>query len=359
MDITKLHSFTASGKKDWINAASNELKGKDPFEQLTKIYKQLEIKPYYDADDLHGISIDQLPDAQNPFLGPRTWKNVPMVEVKSEEQANKKALQYLTSGADGILFVLDHRADIAVLLDQIQLPFCSVCFKTGQADLANDFRNYIDSSDVPPSEVTGFMITPSTSTSKIPKPLENFSFVTHDINNPDVISAITIALVSTVKQLDQLNDGEDPGIVFSSMAFSFSIGVNFFEEHCKLKAFRYVWQRFQTLYGLKKFIAAKIHAYSPVWAEEKYEPNANMIKGTMAAISAVLGGADYITVQAEDDREFKTRIAMNISSILREESHLAAVSDATAGSYFLDSLTQQIADKSWNSFVRTIENEKA
>ena len=79
-----------------------------------------------------------------------------------------------------------------------------------------------------------------------------------------------------------------------------------------------------------------------------------MLKSTSAALAAILGGCDALTVQPENENPMMARIARNVSSILREESHLSKVADPTAGSYYLESLTNQLAINAWKKFQNII-----
>jgi methylmalonyl-CoA mutase len=78
-----------------------------------------------------------------------------------------------------------------------------------------------------------------------------------------------------------------------------------------------------------------------------------MLKSATAAMSAIFGGCDGLTIFPESDEDsMMARIARNVSSVLREESHLSKVADPTAGSYYLDSLIEQLADQSWRVFQK-------
>jgi methylmalonyl-CoA mutase len=86
----------------------------------------------------------------------------------------------------------------------------------------------------------------------------------------------------------------------------------------------------------------------------------NMLRTQTEAMSAILGGADSLTVQPFDTTfrqpdEFSERIARNQQLILKEESYFGKVADPSAGSYYIENLTQLIAENSWKLFVETEE----
>ena len=80
-----------------------------------------------------------------------------------------------------------------------------------------------------------------------------------------------------------------------------------------------------------------------------------MLKSTTSAISCILGGCDLITVEPEEEgNPLKSRIGRNVLTLLREESHLNQPADAAAGSYYLESLTDQMAKEAWTQFQKAV-----
>src|SRR6478736_10042035 len=120
-------SFPSSSKKDWIDVATNELGGADPFEKL-KISKQgLVLRPYYDASDQVNTPF-QLSVSKDIYKGNRSWENLSVVPSDNPATANRDALHALQSGADGILFLINQNPFSEVLLNQIQWAHCSLRF---------------------------------------------------------------------------------------------------------------------------------------------------------------------------------------------------------------------------------------
>lgn len=146
----------------------------------------------------------------------------------------------------------------------------------------------------------------------------------------------------------------DKILAFRHLAFSFSVGTDFFLEIAKLKAFKRLWHQVGTVYSIsEENNLVSLHGLSPSWNKEKYQPNANMLKSTTSAISCILGGCDLITVEPEDEgNALKSRIGRNVLTLLREESHLNQPADATAGSYYLESLIDQMAKEAWTQFQK-------
>ncbi len=147
------------------------------------------------------------------------------------------------------------------------------------------------------------------------------------------------------------------------MKFTFGIGPDFFPEIAKLRAARMLWAVIVRAYGPKSEEAALMHIHSVTgrWNKTLYDPHVNMLRTQTEAMSAVLGGAESITVEPFDAvfrtaDQFSERIARNQQLLLMEESHLDKVADPGAGSYYIEELTSMMADEAWKLFLE-IENE--
>jgi methylmalonyl-CoA mutase len=91
-----------------------------------------------------------------------------------------------------------------------------------------------------------------------------------------------------------------------------------------------------------------LHVRSTPWVNEKFQPHGNLLKATTAAMAAVMGGCNALTIHAEDaTNSTMTRMARNVSSILREESHLDKVADPLAGTYAVQEMTHALAHAAW------------
>lgn len=117
----------------------------------------------------------------------------------------------------------------------------------------------------------------------------------------------------------------------NATAIVFAIGSNYFFEIAKLRAARLLW-RGDDLY---------IHARTTLSNAAIYDPYTNLLRATTEALSAVIGGCDALEVRPF---RYSERLALNVQRILKEESHMDAVEDPAGGSYYIESLTQSIAE---------------
>lgn len=359
-------SFSKADKKLWRQAATNELKGQDPFETLVFSTGQLDQLPYYDVSDINLLSDDQLEPSLHPYLGPKGWYNMPAINVVDPKRANKIALTHLNHGADGIYFQIHSKIDISQLLDHIELPYCSVflVIDAGQIDFLFDFEQYVTTKGYDTSKIVGGVFWENAPTGKLRaisqlfQHWENFKplgIIASEGSNPAEQIANTLTTGSEIIS-KTMESGIDSKLAVRQLAFSFSIGTQFFIEIAKLKSFRRLWTQVEGAYNAIEINRPVfIHGHSHKWENKYYTPNENMIKATTAAISAVIGGCDGITIDADDpDSEFKNRVSRNVLTILREESMMNATADPTAGSYYIENIVDQLSQVAWRKFQESI-----
>jgi methylmalonyl-CoA mutase len=142
------------------------------------------------------------------------------------------------------------------------------------------------------------------------------------------------------------------------LRFVTAVGRDLFLETAKLRAMRALWARISQLCGVPDDAGAvPIHAVTSPRCLSIRDPWVNLLRGTAAAYTAVIGGADVVTVLPFDSvagqsDEFGRRLAVNTSTILREESHVDRVSDPAAGSYLVEKLTSDLCSAAWEDFQR-------
>ena len=138
------------------------------------------------------------------------------------------------------------------------------------------------------------------------------------------------------------------------LSFFFAIGMNFYLEIAKLRAARYLWWRIMKDFGAKnpRSMMLRTHCQTSGWSLTAQDPYNNIIRTTIEAMAAVFGGTQSLHTNALDEAialptEFSARIARNTQIILQEETHITHVIDPWGGSYFMESLTQEMIDRAW------------
>lgn len=355
-----LKGFPSSTREQWTALAKKELGDQDPFETLTRVSADgLHVKPYYDKSDLNPGALHnfQLAASSEEFKGPRSWDNLPPVRVMDEPVANKKALEHLTAGAEGILFDLaqKERVDFDKLLTGIALEYCNVSFLVSSSIQASGYFSYLENKGLDKQHIIGTFFWKNLPNEMIaPQSFQNFQCYGISIPASHPIDEISNALVignNCIQLL--LKKGWKIETAISSISFSIGIDTDFFASIAKVKALRYVWFQVAHAHGFTDFKPGSlvIHARSEAWVNPDFQPHGNLLKETNAAMAAVLGGANGLTIYPEDiENEVMNRIARNTSHILREESHLNKVADPLAGAYLMENMVAEIAEKAWANF---------
>ena len=148
--------------------------------------------------------------------------------------------------------------------------------------------------------------------------------------------------------------GMDVDAFAPRLSFFFCIGMNFFMEAAKLRAARLLWHRIMQEFEPKKPQSSMLrtHCQTSGVSLQEQDPYNNVVRTAFEAMSAVLGGTQSLHTNAFDEAialptEFSARIARNTQLILQNETGVTNVVDPLAGSYYVESLTNELADEAW------------
>ena len=171
----------------------------------------------------------------------------------------------------------------------------------------------------------------------------------------DSADELAVALSSGVKALQQLIElGLSPVAAAKQIAFQIAVGRDTFAELAKVRALRVCWSKVLAAANAE-VPRTLIHAVCSTRTLTQNDPWVNMLRTTTQVFAAVLGGADLVTPHAFDRALGSTshlshRVARNTGLVLREESALGKVADPAAGSYYLETITDQLAREAWKRF---------
>lgn len=151
-----------------------------------------------------------------------------------------------------------------------------------------------------------------------------------------------------------LNKGLNVDEFAGRLSFFFAIGMNFFMEAAKLRAARLLWSRIMTEFEPKKAssLMLRTHCQTSGVSLQEQDPYNNIVRTAFEAMSAALGGTQSLHTNSFDEAialptEFSARIARNTQLILQHETGVTKVVDPLAGSYYVESLTNDLAEKAW------------
>ncbi|AUN93978.1 methylmalonyl-CoA mutase [Pseudazoarcus pumilus] len=151
-----------------------------------------------------------------------------------------------------------------------------------------------------------------------------------------------------------LSSGLDVDHFAGRLSFFFAIGMNFYLEVAKLRAARLLWWRIMKEFAPKnpRSLMLRTHCQTSGWSLTEQDPYNNVVRTTIEAMAAVFGGTQSLHTNALDEAialptDFSARIARNTQLVIQEETHITNVVDPWAGSYMMEKLTQDLADKAW------------
>lgn len=171
-----------------------------------------------------------------------------------------------------------------------------------------------------------------------------------------IIQELGYGIALGVERLvEQSHAGRDIDEVAKGVRFVFAIGSNYFFEIAKLRAARMLWARAVSVFQPRDESSClmKVHACTALCNKSIYDPFANVLRATTEAMSAVIGGCDSLEVRSF---RFSDRLAINIQRLVHEESHLDRVADPAGGSYYVEWLTDVLAQQGWRLFQQ-VESE--
>lgn len=119
-----------------------------------------------------------------------------------------------------------------------------------------------------------------------------------------------------------------------------------------------LWTQLATAYGIDNYLPTELylHVQAGSSIDEKFNPHAVMISNTVDALAAVIGGCNALTLNTTDANDLSNRIALNVSHLLKEESHIDKVFDPLAGSYAIEKIVHELSTTAWQRFQQTFES---
>ncbi len=363
-----LDEFPEVSTKAWEDVILHDLKGADYAKKLIwHTPEGIAVKPYYRAEDIANLSVDQEPGIFPYSGGTRAhgdWLIREEIDADNPEEANREAQNALAAGAEEISFlnaVVRTASDLGMLLANLQTT--PLHFENGDdvliGLLGERLKSRADSSRIS----TGL------------NPLANPDFAANVVRcaTPALVpftihgehleeagaNAVQEVAFTLAAGIDFLADMEARGIdidrAAASVGFSFSVGASYFFQIAKFRAFRILWAKAVESFGGSRDAArARMYARTSLWNKTIYDPHVNLLRTTTEAMSAVLGGVDSVCVAAFDEcykipDDGSRRLARNSQLMLKHEVLLARVADPGAGSYFLEAITDSIAREAWKT----------
>ncbi len=392
------NDFPPVSTKAWMEKIRVDLKGADFEKSLVwRTNEGFNVRPFYRAEDLKPLAyLDVLP-GEFPYIRGNDikiggWLVRQEINVSDVTSANKKALDLLSKGVTSLGFCFEDDAKISeesitTLLEGVDIEEVEINFevKTGYSKLVEVLSSLFVGSPKVKGSVNFDPLGIYTVTGKACRPFDEvFDFASEileslkDFSNfrsigvranyfnnagASIVQELAFALAMGNEYLSQLTDiGVSVDYVARNIKFNFGVGSNYFMEIAKLRAARMLWANIVEQYKPEKIESAKMHIHCETseWNKTIYDPYVNLLRTQTEAMSASLGGTQSLTVIPFDSfyktpDDFSERIARNQQLLLKEESYFDRVEDVSAGSYYIENLTDSIATEAWKLFVEVEE----
>lgn len=390
--------FECTSYEQWKDAAVETLKGA-PFEKklLTKTYEGITLEPIYTEESAAAFAQQfSFPGAEDYLRGVKTsgyitepWTIAQSVDAACPKEANTMLKQELARGANAI--TLDLRspvqvqdlADLEALLQDICLCETGLNVYCGASALPmlgmlkaraakNGYTMEKYSGCVGADPIGEYALT-GKSDAKMECYVKQMAAAIRaaEANAPglrtiyiqgsvyhnggaNAVQEVAASMATAIAYIDALcEEGFTVDQVAKQIRFGFSLGANFFMEIAKLRAARMVWAQIVKAYGGSEE-AAKIDvaARTSAFTATVYDPYVNILRATTQTFSGVVGGVNTMTVTPFDaavrpSDEQSRRIARNIQVMMQEEFNLTSPVDPVGGSWYVETLTGQLAEAIW------------
>jgi len=373
-------NFNPVSKPEWIEKVSIDLKGEDFDRKLVwKNLSKIDIQPFYHAEDKQEY-------LKNTGENSQSLINYRSIIAASEENGNKLALKAIEEGINGLLFDVKANVSAHKLLKGIDLNEITVSFKLRNNELvfANDFFALVTENNVANKNLKGYfdlelianyvtkenidasIFNKAAELVKLAADYPNFKAITisggeYLDSGANQVQEVAYTLNSLVYFIEQyLERGIEIQSIFDNLHFQLAIGSEYFIEIGKFRAFNNLLHEVAKKYGISEF-SHSLTAKTSVWSKSITDAHTNLLRATTEAMSAILGNVDSVLIDAYDKEfnnpsDFSSRIAGNISTILKAESYFGKVSNPVDGSYYIEDVSAKIAAKALSLFKTIEEN---
>ena len=392
--------FQAPTTQEWLDKIEVDLKGADFQKKLVwRTNEGFNVQPFYRREDLANLKTPDALPGEFPFVrgnkkDSNEWYVRQNIKVDDPVEANKKALDILNKGIDSIGFRFGGDmvipSFIETLLKDIRLDIVEVSYRTcprHAVELAEILVKYFEKQGYDKEKIVGGvgfdpidkMLQKGKDTTpmlaQLPKLVETLKdypnlrcVMVHSdtLNNAGayIVQELGYALAWGNEYLQELVDaGVDVDTAAKSIKFYMGISENYFMEIAKFRAARLLWAQIVKQYEPKCDCACKmiINASTSTYNQTLFDSYVNLLRSQTEAMSAALGGVHSMVVTPfdapyEKATDFSERIARNQQLLIKEESHFDRIVDPSAGSYYIEHLTDALAQEAWKIFLK-IEDE--
>lgn len=339
--------FPTISKEEWLSKIEKDLKGKALEDLNWKIDEEWIVSPIAHSSDL---AVKEAPILQQEKVN-NNWEIGEVIFVKDVKTANQEALTALEGGVNALLFELPVEFtsnDFEVLLKNIQLEWISIHFRVPSDLSLATLLDYLSKKNANTQNIKGSWRSDKVELKKqsdLPRfKLLSVDGTAHYKSTEQTIEELTQILLSTNAYLKEIEANQ-----VNSLQLSIAIGESYFINIAKIRALKILWHNLMSAYELETPLTLEAHLALASLTDDQHQ---NMIQMSTQALSAVIAGVDrlFLTPANHSNTAFTKRIARNVQHLLQLESHLDHVIDPSAGSYYIENLTNEIVEQVWEKF---------
>lgn len=355
--------FNGINSQQWKDQIVKDLKGIDFNQLIWQTRQGISVNPFYTSEDIKETKV--------PLFSSHNWSICEQIEVHDEKKANEQALQALKGGASGLVFYIFKKIDTQALIKGIELDYIYTQFFISHdaIHVLEDLKEHTGRINTHDGVIKCFVnLDPLSMLAYFgewhkdePKDLSVLKQLKHIPVNASLyqeagahaVNELAVALAHLNEYIHYLS--ESKAWNNQTILANFSVGSDFFNEIAKLRAFRQLVNLLQKQYQINSTL--HLHVQTSLLNKSSLDAYNNMLRTTTEGMSAVIGGCDSLCVLPyntgfEETTEFSARISRNQQHLYKEESYLNQVADMAAGSYYIETLTDQMAEKAWEQFKR-------
>lgn len=336
--------FPSIRKATWLEKVEKDLKGK-PMEALEwQLEENIRLAPFYTASDV---------EKRKPFQLGNDWEIGEDIVVTDEKVANERLLYVLSKGVNSPRLILQKKCNWSKLLSDVHTEMIALQL-LDESDNVATFKAFMKGkTPVGAYQNSDLSVSDCLSLNAIFPKLRTFTVstdATQEISTQlaNLIDAGKSFLETTLRQGIEGKKAND------SLQFQLVLGRQYFVAIASIRALKLLWANILRAYQIEadRLPPIDVHIAPNAYGDDIYT---NMIRASSIGLSAVVAGASRLTILPanalkEAPNEFTSRVARNVQHLMKMESYLDRVGDPAAGSYYIEQLTDKLAEVAWAKF---------
>lgn len=354
--------FSPKTLREWNEKIITDLKGKDYNNLIWDSPENIKIAPVYNSESV------------SDYKGETTHHHTDWeIEQTLNKPSNKQVLASLNGGASALLISNADSKDLEAVLENVLIQYIQISIQSDEIENSIEaLLKLIEKRKLDKTTIKGSIqydplmaalkkgefdsniwnkfkaVQEKTSSLSAYK---NLSIRGQEYHNAG--ASATQELAFTLAQISEYF-ATDSNLKASKIQVSLGVSTNYFFEIAKFRAMRILWYQISEAYK-KEETTLDLRAETGLRTSTIFDPHVNMLRNTSQCMSAALGGANTVNVSNfnaayKQDDAFAQRMGRNISLILKEESYFNKVSDPSAGSYYIEQITNEQSQNAWSLF---------